>query len=56
MRDPGASGEEALPVHVDTAGIMTVDDEPIGRISGFRFLVDSGTIHTGTQRLLAAAE
>lgn len=56
MRDLGASGEEALPVHVDAEGIVTVDDEPIGRVSGFRFIVDAGTNHTDTKRLLAAAE
>lgn len=56
MRDLGASGEEALPVHVDPQGVVTVDDEPIGRVSGFRFLVDAGTNHADTKRLLAAAE
>ncbi|MGJ8536155.1 MAG: helicase-related protein [Parasphingopyxis sp.] len=56
MRDLGASGEDALPVHVDAEGIVTVDDEPIGRVSGFRFLVDAGTNHADTKRLLAAAE
>jgi len=56
MRDLGASGEEALPVHVDAEGVVTVDDEPIGRVSGFRFLVDDGTNHADTKRLLAAAE
>lgn len=56
MRDLGAAGEDALPVQVDTDGVVTVDDEPIGRISGFRFHVDAGTSHADTKRLLAAAE
>ncbi|MEM8696920.1 MAG: helicase-related protein [Pseudomonadota bacterium] len=56
MRDLGAKGEEALPVQVDADGIVTVDDEPIGTISGFRFTVDAGTNHADTKRLLAAAE
>lgn len=56
MRDIGAKGEEALPVRVDCEGVVTVDDEPIGTISGFRFTVDAGTNHADTKRLLAAAE
>ena len=56
MRDIGAQGEDALPVHVDADGVVTVDDERIGTISGFRFIVDTGTSHTDTKRLLAAAE
>ncbi|QLC25764.1 helicase [Parasphingopyxis algicola] len=56
MRDIGAKGEEALPVQVDADGVVTVDDEPIGTISGFRFTVDAGTNHADTKRLLAAAE
>lgn len=56
MRDIGATGEEALPVRVDAEGIVTVDDEPIGTVSGFRFTVDAGTSHADTRRLLAAAE
>ena len=56
MRDIGAKGEEALPVRVDGDGVVTVDDEPIGTITGFRFTVDAGTNHADTKRLLAAAE
>jgi ATP-dependent RNA helicase SUPV3L1/SUV3 len=56
MRDLGARGEDELPVQVDGAGIVTVDDEPIGRIEGFRFIVEPGASHTDTKRLMAAAE
>ncbi|WP_298023773.1 helicase-related protein [uncultured Parasphingopyxis sp.] len=56
MRDLGAKGEEALPVRVDGEGVVTVDDEPIGRIEGFRFQVEAGASHTDKKRLLAAAE
>ncbi|QLC22825.1 helicase [Parasphingopyxis sp. CP4] len=56
MRDLGAKGEEALPVRVDADGVVTVDDEPIGTITGFRFTVDPGSNHADTKRLLAAAE
>ena len=56
MRDLGAKGEEALPVRVDAEGVVTVDDEPIGTITGFRFTVDPGSNHADTKRLLAAAE
>ena len=56
MRDLGARGEEALPVRVDAAGEVTVDEEPIGRIEGFRFLVEAEARHADKKRLLAAAE
>ncbi|WP_299328930.1 helicase-related protein [Parasphingopyxis sp.] len=56
MRDIGAKGEDALPVRVDAEGVVTVDDERIGTITGFRFTVDPGTNHADTKRLLAAAE
>ena len=56
MRDLGATGEEALPVRVDTEGLVTVDEEPIGRIEGFRFLVEGEARHADKKRLLAAAE
>jgi len=56
MRDLGARGEDELPVQVDGAGIVTVDDEPIGRIEGFRFIVEDGENHADTKRLMAAAE
>ncbi|MCA1749228.1 MAG: helicase, partial [Sphingomonadales bacterium] len=56
MRDLGASGEEALPVRVDASGEVTVDEEPIGHIEGFRFIVEGEARHADKKRLLAAAE
>ncbi|NNC71347.1 MAG: helicase [Sphingomonadaceae bacterium] len=56
MRDLGAAGEEALPVRIDGEGVVTVDDEAIGRVEGFRFHVDGETRHIDKKRLLAAAE
>ncbi len=56
MRDLGARGEDVLPVRVDSEGVVTVDEEPIGRIEGFRFIVEQGASHGDTKRLLAAAE
>lgn len=56
MRDLGAQGEDALPVRVDSEGVVTVDDEPIGHVEGFRFVVEGATRHADKKRLLAAAE
>ncbi len=56
MKDLGAAGEDALPVRVDSEGLVTVDDEAIGRIEGFRFIVEAEASHADKKRLLAAAE
>ncbi|WP_076070209.1 helicase-related protein [Sphingomonas montana] len=56
MRDLGARGIDALPVAIDDAGIVSVADEPIGRLEGFRFHVDPDAKLLDKKRLLAAAE
>ena len=56
MRDLGARGIDALPVAIDAAGIVSVADEPIGRLEGFRFHVDPDAKLLDKKRLLAAAE
>jgi ATP-dependent RNA helicase SUPV3L1/SUV3 len=56
MRDLGAKGIDALPVLVADDGTVTVADEPIGRLEGFRFRVDPDAKLLDKKRLLAAAE
>ncbi|WCT73757.1 helicase-related protein [Sphingomonas naphthae] len=56
MRDLGARGGELLPVKVAEDGTVTVDDEPIGHLIGFRFKTDHRARHGDMKRLLAAAE
>ncbi|SFS03475.1 helicase-related protein [Sphingomonas jatrophae] len=56
MRDLGARGVDALPVAVAEDGTVTVADEPIGRLEGFRFHVDPDARLQDKKRLLAAAE
>ncbi|MES2291329.1 MAG: helicase-related protein, partial [Pseudomonadota bacterium] len=45
-----------LDVAVDEDGLVTVEDEPLGRIDGFKFAVDPSARGTDRKRLLAAAE
>lgn len=45
-----------LDVAVDDDGVVTVEDEVLGRIDGFKFAVDPAARGTDRKRLLAAAE
>ncbi|MEY4502101.1 MAG: hypothetical protein RIS52_1991 [Pseudomonadota bacterium] len=45
-----------LDVVVDVDGVVRVEDEPIGTLDGFRFLVDPAARQGERKRLLAAAE
>jgi ATP-dependent RNA helicase SUPV3L1/SUV3 len=45
-----------LPVALAEDGTVTVEDEPIGRIEGFRFVVDHRASHSDRRMLLAAGE
>lgn len=45
-----------LPVRVSEAGAVLVDDEPIGQLDGFRFVVDPLARAADRKLLLAAAE
>jgi len=56
MRDIGRAGLDAVPVKVAEDGVVTVDDEPIGRLDGFRFRVDPAARLQDKKLLLAAAE
>jgi ATP-dependent RNA helicase SUPV3L1/SUV3 len=56
MRDLGTRGFDALPVRVGDDGMVTVDEEPIGRLTGFCFRVDPQARHADKKLLLAAAE
>ena len=52
-----AGGDAALlPVRVSEAGAVLVDDEPIGHLDGFRFVVDPLARAADRKLLLAAAE
>ena len=55
MRKLGAD-TALLPVRQDEAGVVTVDDEPIGKLAGFRFEVDPAARAGDRKLLLAAAE
>ena len=55
MRKLGADAA-LLPVRQDEAGVVSVDDEPIGRLAGFRFEVDPAARAGDRKLLLAAAE
>jgi ATP-dependent RNA helicase SUPV3L1/SUV3 len=48
--------EGALDVVVEEGGTVCVEDEPIGSLSGFRFIVDPTARSVERKRLLAAAE
>ena len=54
MRQAGGDGG-LLPVAV-ADGVVTVADEAIGRLAGFRFMVDPGARHADRKLLLAVAE
>ncbi|MEP6785316.1 MAG: helicase-related protein [Sphingomonadales bacterium] len=45
-----------LDVAVGDDGVVTVEDEPLGRIDGFKFAVDPSARGVDRKRLLAAAE
>lgn len=45
-----------LPVRVDKDGMVSVEDEPIGKVEGFAFKVDSKAGYADQKMLLAAAE
>ncbi len=51
-------GQDAslLPVELKDDGSLTVEDESIGKVDGFRFIVDPLAGHTDQKMLLAAAE
>ncbi len=55
MRKAG-SDAALLPVRVSEAGAVLVDDEPIGHLEGFRFMVDPLARAADRKLLLAAAE
>ena len=55
MRKLGADAA-LLPVRQDEDGVVTVDDEPIGKLAGFRFEVDPAARAGDRKLLLAAAE
>jgi ATP-dependent RNA helicase SUPV3L1/SUV3 len=55
MRKAG-SDAALLPVRVSEAGTVLVDDEPIGHLEGFRFVVDPLARAADRKLLLAAAE
>lgn len=46
----------ALPIRVDDDGAVLVEDEPIGKVDGFRFIPDQAANHADRKMLLAAAE
>jgi len=51
-------GQDAslLPVSLSDDGVLSVEDEPIGTVAGFRFSVDHQANHTDRKMLLAAGE
>ncbi|MDZ4308459.1 MAG: helicase-related protein [Allopontixanthobacter sp.] len=51
-------GQDAslLAVSLSDDGVLSVEDEPIGRVEGLRFSVDHGTSHADRKMLLAAGE
>jgi ATP-dependent RNA helicase SUPV3L1/SUV3 len=55
MRKLGADAS-LLPVRLDADGTVLVDEEAIGRLEGFRFVVDPQARHADRKLLLAAAE
>ena len=55
MRKLGADSA-LLPVRQDENGIVRVDDEPIGKLAGFRFEIDPAARAGDRKLLLAAAE
>jgi len=55
MRKAG-NDANLLPVRLSDAGAVIVDDEPIGHLTGFRFMVDPLARASDRKLLLAAAE
>lgn len=55
MRKAGGDAS-LLPVRISDAGTVLVDDEPIGHLEGFRFVVDPLARAADRKLLLAAAE
>ena len=55
MRKAGGDAS-LLPVRVNDSGAVLVDDEPIGHLEGFRFVVDPLARAADRKLLLAAAE
>jgi ATP-dependent RNA helicase SUPV3L1/SUV3 len=47
---------ELLRVALGEGGVVTVEDQPIGHLEGFRFVVDAGAGHEDRKLMLAAAE
>ncbi len=56
MRDLATRGIDALPIRVEDDGTVRVADEPIGTLTGFRFVPAAGARAGEMKRLLAAAE
>ena len=51
-------GQDAglLPIALDAEGVLRVEDEALGHVEGFRFVVDQAANHADRKMLLAAAE
>ncbi len=51
-------GQDAslLAVNLSDDGVLSVEDEPIGEVKGFRFTVDPSANHTDRKMLLSAGE
>ena len=51
-------GQDAsiLPITLGEDGVLRVEDEAIGKVEGFRFIVDQAADHADRKMLLAAAE
>jgi ATP-dependent RNA helicase SUPV3L1/SUV3 len=56
LRDLDKRGAELLPVTIADDGQVSVADEPIGHLTGFRFVADVAARHADMKRLMAAAE
>jgi ATP-dependent RNA helicase SUPV3L1/SUV3 len=56
LRDLDKRGAELLPVTIADDGQVRVADEPIGHLTGFRFVADANARHADMKRLMAAAE
>ena len=56
LRDLDKRGAEMLPVTIAADGLVSVADEPIGHLTGFRFVADVAARHADMKRLMAAAE
>lgn len=55
MKSLGQDGQ-ALPVELAADGALTVDGEPIGRLEGFRLVIDPAAAVADRKMLLAAGE